>query len=320
MRVAVLGLGSIGARHAQNLRKLGHDVVGFDPRAVGSNVDFTQAASMQAALSVADAAVVATPTSLHGEHVLGALQRGLPVLVEKPMAVDLLEADRIAARAHERGLICAVAMNLRFHPAIRTLRSLVLDGTLGAIRYAHVSAGSDLRTWRPGTDYRASYSAQAALGGGVVRDSIHELDYLTWMLGPALTVTAEVARVSELEIDVEDLATALLRLASGALASVDLTYVDTVYRRGCLLVGALATAHWDWTRGTVEIAQADRDEPEVLNVAADVSETYVAEMHDFLEAVQTGRAPCTGAEAGRAVVQLADALLRSAAVGRRITL
>jgi predicted dehydrogenase len=319
MRVAVLGLGSIGTRHAWNLHGLGHEVVGFDTRSVEGREDWARAQSLSEALSAADAAVVATPTSLHGEHALHALQLGVPVLIEKPMAVDPLEAERVTTLARDRGLTCAIAMNLRFHPGVQTLRRLVADGTLGAIRYAQVSAGSDLRTWRPGTDYRASYSARAALGGGVVRDSIHELDYLTWILGAAATITAEVGRVSDLEIDVEDVGAAILRLTSGAIVSVDLTYVDPVYRRGCLLVGAVATARWDWTRGTIEIARPDL-EAEVLDVAADVSQTYVAEMSDFLVAVQTGRPPSASGEEGSAVTHLADALLRSAAEGRRITL
>jgi predicted dehydrogenase len=210
-------------------------------------------------------------------------------------------------------------MNLRFHPAIRALRELVSDGRLGAIRYAQVSSGSDLRTWRPGTDYRGSYSARSDLGGGVVRDSIHELDYLTWLLGPATSVTAEVARASDLEIDVEDLGLALVRLASGALASIDLTYLDPVYRRGCLLVGADATACWDWNKGTIEIAAPNRH-PDTLDVTSEVSDTYLAEMRDFLDAVRTARPPCTSAAEGAAVVRLADALLRSAQAGRRVTL
>src|SRR6185437_9941867 len=120
-------------------------------------------------------------------------------------------------------------------------------------------------------------------------------------------------------VDVEAIGAALIRLAGGALASVDLSYVDPVYRRGCLLVGAEATARWDWTRGTVEIARPEHD-GEVLDVRADVAETYVAEMRDFVEAARTGRAPRTSAAEGREAVRLADALLRSAAEGRRIAL
>jgi predicted dehydrogenase len=318
MRVAVLGLGSIGSRHARNLLALGHDVVGFDPRPPADGEAWTRAGSAGEALASAEAAVVATPTSMHAEDAALALEHRLPVLVEKPLAVDPSGAERVVALAGGSGT-CGVAMNLRFHPGVLALRDLVASGRLGEIRFAHVWCGSDLRTWRPGSDYRMSYSARAELGGGIVRDAIHELDYLTWLLGPAASVSAEVARVSDLDIDVEDIGAALIRLRSGALASVDLTYLDPVYRRGCLLVGAHATARWDWTRGTVELA-APCAELETIDVAADPAETYLAEMRDFIEAAQSGRPPRTSVEEGRDAVRLADALLRSAAEGRRVAL
>ncbi len=318
MRVAVIGLGSIGSRHARNLRALGHEVIGFDPVARHDDA-WSTTPTIEQALAGADAAVVATPTALHAEHATLALERGVPVLVEKPLAVDAADAERITALARTRSVTCGVAMNLRFHPAIRGLRELLDSGELGEVRYAQVSAGSDLRTWRPGTDYRSSYSARAELGGGIVRDSIHELDYATWLLGPAASATAEVAHVSDLEIDVEDLGLALLRLRSGALVSVDLTYLDPVYRRGCLLVGSLATARWAWTDGTIEVSSPS-GAPRVIDVRADVAQTYVAMIRDFIEAAQAGRDPCTTVEEGTAMVGLAAAILRASADGRRVEL
>lgn len=318
MRVAVLGLGSIGSRHARNLVSLGHQVFGFDPRPPAADERWERAAAAEDAVRGADAVVVASPTSLHAEHALLALEHGSPTLVEKPLAMNGTGAARVAAAARERGLVCGVAMNLRFHPAVRALRGLLSDGTIGEVSYAQASAGSDLRGWRPGTDYRTSYSARAELGGGVVRDAIHELDYLTWLLGPVESVTAETARVSDLEIDVEDLALALLRFRSGALGSVDLTYVDPVYRRGCLLVGTRASARWDWVSQTIEVAAADSTR-HTIHVPAEVADTYLEEMRDFLAAVQNGRAPLTPVQEGEQVVRLADAVLLSAAAGRRVT-
>jgi predicted dehydrogenase len=319
MRFAVLGLGSIGSRHARNLLAQGHEVIAFDPRKVTAEEDWPRGASLDETIARADAVLVATPTSLHAEHALAAIEAGVPVLVEKPLAMTATEAVRVASCARERETICGVAMNLRFHPALRVLRGLLADGALGRVLYARVSAGSDLRDWRPGSDYRQSYSARRDLGGGVVRDSIHELDYLTWLLGPAESVSAEVGHVSDLEIDVEDLGLALVRLASGAFASVDLTYLDPVYRRGCLIVGSLASVEWDWTRGTIEVRRV-QEKPETIDVSADVALTYVAELEDFVHAVRGGPPPCTSVEEGAATVALAEAVLLAAAEGRRIVL
>jgi predicted dehydrogenase len=210
-------------------------------------------------------------------------------------------------------------MNLRFHPAIRTLRELVLDGRLGRVLFAQVSAGYDLRRWRPAVDYRKSYSARSELGGGILLDAVHELDYVTWMLGDVASAVAEVDRVSELEIDVEDIAAALLRMRGGSLVSVDLNYLDVAYRRRCLLVGDRATASWEWQRATIEINDAD-GEREELGVAADVDQTYIDEAHQFLAVLRGDEEPSTSVAEGVEAVRIVSAIRRAAETGSRVSL
>ena len=309
MRVAVLGLGSAGRRHAGLLEELGHEVVGFDPAVPA------QAGTAEDAVAAADAVIVASPTALHAEHAALALDAGLPVLVEKPLAAALADGRALARRA---GVSSGVAMNLRFHRGLLALKRVLDGGELGSVRYARASFGYDLRRWRPETDYRESYSARADLGGGIVLDAIHELDYLLWLLGPAESVCAEAEHVSQLEVDVEDLAAAVLRLRSGALASIDLNFFEPADRRGCLLVGDDAVAEWDWPSGTVAVRSADDES--VVDVAQDVAETYRAELDDFVSAALGESAPRATFADGLAALELADALKRSAADGRRVTL
>lgn len=318
MKFAVLGLGSAGSRHVRNLSALGHQVLGFDPdgsRAEGRR----RATTASEAIAWSDAVVVAGPSAVHALQARQALEAGKHVLVEKPLAVTAAEAEGVAAAARGAGLVCAVAMNLRFHPAILQLRQLIEDGRLGEIRFAQASFGYDLRLWRPNVDYRNSYSARDDRGGGILLDAIHELDYLLWLLGPVASVSGEVARVSDLEIDVEDLALGLIHFASGAFATVDLSYLDPVYRRSCVVVGAEATARWDWTSGTISLEQDGRA-PHVLDVRADVGDTYRAELEDFVEAVEAGRLPVTSADDGLAALRVVDALRKSSKEGKRVRL
>jgi predicted dehydrogenase len=319
VKVAVLGLGSAGARHASNLLELGHEVVGFDPVAPPHDGRVERAGSLEAALDRADAVVVASPSSLHAEQALAVLEQGRHVLVEKPLAVNVADAERVVEAAGRAGTVCGVAMNLRFHPALVELRRLLADGALGSVRFVQASFGYDLRLWHPGSDYRTGYSARADLGGGIVLDAIHELDYLLWLFGPVESVVAEVAHVSDLELDVEDVAVAALRFASGAVAAVDLNFFEPAYRRGCILVGSQAVARWDWSRATVTVSR-EGDEDEVVDVTCDLAETYRAELVDFLSAVAGRGAPRTPAMAGLDAVHLAEAAKRSALAGRRIAI
>lgn len=319
MRVAVLGLGSAGTRHARHLADLGAEPVAWDPdEARTAPEEVARAGSLDAALDGADAVVVASPNSNHAEQALAALERGIPVLVEKPLATNGTDADRVAAVAAKRGVTCGVAMNLRFLPGLVALERLVRSGELGTVIRARVWFGYDLRKWRPDDDYRQSYSARADLGGGIVFDAIHELDYLCWLLGPAASVAGITGRVSTMEIDVEDSASAAIEMASGAIASLDLDFVSPVYRRGCVVTGTEAVAEWDFSAQAVDVSGYNSHSR--IEAAGDPATTYAAEIDDFLGAVRAGTKPSVGAAEGAAAVRLAEAIKLSASERRRVEL
>jgi predicted dehydrogenase len=319
MKVAVLGLGSAGRRHAGVLLELGHRVIAFDPYASSPPAGVSMMSSPEEAIASGDAVIVASPNAFHAEQACMALEEGRPVLIEKPLATTPTEGQKVRDLADRAGVVCGVAMNLRFHPAIRELKRLVDDGTLGRPRFVAASFGYDLRLWRPAIDYRRTYSARAELGGGIVLDAIHELDYLLWLLGPVKTVSAQVDRLSDLEIDVEDIAVATLRFASGALGTVDVNFLEPAYRRSCLLVGSGAVGRWNWTDGTIVVSR-EGYEDRVVEVGSDVGETYRAELIDFLEAVEHGERAMTGADEGLAALRLAVAVKRSASEARTVRL
>jgi predicted dehydrogenase len=316
VKIAILGLGSAGRRHALNARELGHHVIAFDPL-VEHVPNITRASSVDEAVAEADAVVIASPSSLHAEQAVLALSCDRHTLVEKPLAVTAREAAPVVEAAAQTKAICGVAMNLRFHRGVLALQKLLVEQELGSPRYVQASFGYDLRLWRPEKDYRESYSAQAALGGGILLDAVHELDYLTWLLGPVESVTAELGRVSELEIDVEDTALLILRFASGVLGAVDLNYIDPAYRRGCIIVGSEAVASWDWNASTIAVSRAKSVHK--LDVAENVADTYRAVLKDFVAAAESTRDPRTPVEDGVAALRIVDASRRSASRGQRVS-
>jgi predicted dehydrogenase len=299
VRVAVLGQGSIGRRHTGILRDLGCEVVTYDPVA-GSD-----AASEKAALDGADAAVVASPSSEHERQAVAAVSAGVPVLVEKPLALDVDGADRVQRAADEANVAVDGAMNLRHHPGVAGVRAAL--GGVGRVVRASAWCGSWLPGWRPGADYRTSYSAQRALGGGVLLDAIHEIDYVLWLLGPMRRAAGMTAHASSLEIDVEDVAHVHIEHASGALSSIALDYLDRQYHRGCRVVAEDATIDWDWARGTVRVLDPDGLRSE-HDAPPDVAPTYVAQMERFLAVARGEQQPLVGTAGGRAALEVVDAV------------
>ncbi len=241
--------------------------------------------SADEALEGAHAAIIASPTSVHLEQATLALQHGCHVLVEKPLATRAAGVEGLQALAGERGRLLAVAMNLRFHPGPRGVHEVVGTGAIGRPLLAHFTFGSYLPHWRPQDDYRHGYSARRDLGGGVLLDVIHEIDYAVWILGAVDSVSAHVAQVSDLEVDVEDMATVQLHFTDGAVASVDLDYLDRSYRRGCRIVGSEGSVAWSWHQEHIVVYGSDGEE-EVRPTPSDVGPSYRDQLAAFLAAVE----------------------------------
>jgi predicted dehydrogenase/RimJ/RimL family protein N-acetyltransferase len=321
MRVAVIGQGSIGRRHAAILLELGHQVVVYDPSpAVRSPPGVLAAASALACLQGAEAAVVASPSSEHPADARAAIELGVPVLVEKPLALDSAHAAELDCLAQERGVMLSVAMNLREHAGVQALTALLAEDAVGSILRASAWCGSWLPGWRADSDYRNSYSARAELGGGVLLDvAVHELDYLLWLAGPARTVSALTRQVSELETDVEDVAVIAMELASGAVAEVTVDYFDRAYTRGCRIVGSAGTLHWSWEDQRLTRHDASGTSSR-LEAPSDVAPAYRRQLERFLAAVlEDSPTPVPAAQA-RHVLAVLDAARASSRNGRRVAL
>jgi predicted dehydrogenase len=326
-RFLVIGCGSIGTRHLRNLIELGqHDLIAFDPdegrrRALRDELPVEVVDDLESGWNRAPAAaIVATPTSSHLELALAAAARGCHFLVEKPLSDSLEETGRLAKLVADHALVSLVGCNMRFHPGVRALHELVVDGVLGRILTARFEAGQYLPDWRPGTDYRQSYSARSELGGGIVLDAIHELDYAGWLLGPVAEVSCFAGHVSDLEIDTEDVASMLLRFAQGALAEVHLDYVQRSYSRMCRLAGELGSARWDYTTNEVEIflAEKGRWETRIRFDEWEPNAMYLDELRHFLRCLDGDEVPLADVEAGRRSLAIAIAAKTSAAE-RRVT-
>ena len=310
--VLVVGSGSIGARHARNLASLGAEVFLADPDAsraaeVAAEVGATPVEFSSLMFAERDAVVVASPTGAHVAQASAALAAGARVLVEKPLVVTLDDFAAIEADAER----IMVGYNLRLHQPIEQLMEMVHGGNVGDILNARLWFGFWLPDWRPGSDYRESYSARSALGGGVLLDAIHELDLLVWLAnGDAFDVVgAVVERLGPLEIDVEDTVAALLQHHDGWVADIALDYLSRSYRRGIEVVGTAGTARLDWARQVVELEGSDgvRSWPATTPVSA----SYEREAERFLAFVD-GAPPVVGGAEGAQSVRLADAI-RSAA-------
>ena len=203
MNTLVIGYGSIGQRHTRLLEELGHQVAVVSRRHVNHSPLYT---NLEQGLVKwqPDYVIVANRTSEHHKtlEVLAQVKFGGLVLIEKPLF------DKYTKIPQNNFSQIAVAYNLRFHPLLQELKQIV--DSASKILTVNVYVGSYLPDWRSQIDYRTSYSASKQSGGGVLRDLSHELDYTLWIFGDWQRLTAIGGKMSQLDIDSDDDAYALL--------------------------------------------------------------------------------------------------------------
>jgi predicted dehydrogenase len=301
VKALIVGLGSIGRRHGRNLRALSVDVIGFDPDGARRDAFATEVAGSLVCRTLEDGldagcdfAVIASPNAFHIEQALACARHDLDLFIEKPLGVDASGVTELVAEVGERRLVALLGSNWKFHPSLMRLKEIVDRGDIGTILAVQALGGQYLPDWHPWEDYRRMYSSRKDLGGGVLFDC-HDLDYLTWLLGPLASIGCRMVSTGTLDIETTDLACVMLMFTSGAVGTLQLDYLQRPYARRVHLTGSEGTAIWDYADGLVREYQAattawtESRPPE----GYDLNAMYVDEMRHFLRCVDERRPTVT---------------------------
>ena len=254
----IIGAGSIGSRHERILSSLGHECA-----FVSKRTDLNRPAWECVGEAVSDFkpsyVVIANETVRH-QVVWNELTESDftgRVLVEKPAQILFTPNDL------KKFETVGIAFNLRFHPVLTELRSL-LQGQ--KILSASVYAGQDLTSWRPDRSVGETYSARLSQGGGALRDLSHELDYVQWLCGAVTDVVALGGRISQVTIDSDDSWAIILRTTEVPQITVQLNYLDKPGTRAARFITENQTIVADFSAGTLEVngdqvfaTEVDRD-------------------------------------------------------------
>ena len=327
--ILVIGFGSIGRRHFNNLRQLGCPDVRLLRTTSGRAGAFPNPPDAKVYSRMQDAladgpsvVVVANPTSMHVDAATQAMAAGAHLLLEKPVSADAESADRLLGDASSRAVVCSMAYCFRYHPLYSGLRDAVQAGRIGRPFHAHAHQASFLPRWHPWEDYRTGYAARADLGGGVVRTLDHDLDMLRWTLGRPTQVLASAASLSGIGVTVEDTADMIFRFPDRLQAHVHVCFGRQDYSRAFWVVGEQGTLKLDWSAGTLVFADGKEAQTLVqLPGDFDLNTIYLEMARDALAGMgeQPPRAAVPLAD-GVAAVRMALAALESSRRGTLVEL
>jgi predicted dehydrogenase len=312
--LGIVGCGRFATFHARAARRLGGGVrlafASRDParaeayrRRFGGFAAFGSYEAAAADPRI-DALVVCTPHHLHEAHARLGAEHGKAILLEKPIARTLAEADAILSVARASGVVLMVAENVHFVPCFVAARAYVRDGAIGAVRQIVVNA----RGYRRPAGWR---NRRAEMGGGLLIDGgIHYLHLLRDWAGPVTEVVAMAPPNAIPAFEGEDTAFVLVRFRGGAVA----TLATSIAAPG------LPRSQWAWLTGTEGSLGVDhrgralwlraRSGTRVRGFLRD-RRGLAAQLAEFVAAVREGRPPALPPESARADLALVLAAYRS---------
>lgn len=309
MRVALFGCGWIQAFHARAVLAHGDQLVAVanhreeSAKAFAGTYDIPRVTTDWEALAAdpgVDAAIVATPNYLHAPQAIALLGAGKHVMVEKPMAMTVVECDAMIAAAERGGARLMIAHCWRFHPDVQAMRVRIGSGELGAIvktRGYGVHAGWGPSGW---------FTEKRFAGGGALVDmGVHAIDTVRYLLGDPLprSVCASIGTHFG-TYDVDDDGIVLISWANGTNSLVESGWWHPHKE------GLEAETEVYGTKGYARIFP--REEPS-QDYEHCTQPMYTAQMNEFLDSIAEGRSPRPGGADGRVIIDVVERAYASAA-------
>ena len=272
---------------------------------------------------------IATESGLHAEIALYCIDNGINLIIEKPMAMSMADADEIVRRAEEKKVKVSACHQNRFNIAVQQLRKAIEGG-----RFGKLSHGSIHVRWNRNKNYytQAPWRCTWAQdGGALMNQCIHGIDLLRWMMGNEVEeIYAQTRQQFHDYLECEDIGMAVVSFKNGAVATIEGTtnvypknLEETLYifgENGTVKLGGKSTNNidvWDFADETEADAANKGLEEAASNVYGNGHTSLFA---DVMDAIENDREPYVDAKAGRAALEMILAIYKSAAEGRPVKL
>ena len=292
-RVLVVGHGTMGKRYCRLLKNILPDVRLGVVTSQGSSEyadqvfwDLGEAINFKP-----QAAIIANPSSMHIHAAISLAEIGCHLLIEKPLSNSIDGIDDLIQLRDKCGLVISVGYNLRYSRSLIEFKKLIDKKIVGRIMSVRADVGRNLADWRPKLDYRKTVSSQKILGGGVVAELSHEIDYLEWIFGRMLWVQSTIGKFSELEIDVEDSAFIHMQVGQGNAGfavpiSLNMDFIRKDKVRNCIVIGEYSSLKWDGVSSKISLFNVHNDSWEDIFIdPSQVDDSYISEINDFFGAI-----------------------------------
>ena len=321
IKVLIVGYGSIGKRHLENFLQLKDiQLIVYTKR---NDLQLLKKKGIKVSNSLTeclkenpDIGVIANETSLHIPIAIKLAKEGLDLFLEKPLSNSLKDVKKLYAIVKKKKLITQMGCNLRFHPCIKKIKSLIEQKKIGKIISAQVQNCSYLPDFHRWEDYRKSYAARKDLGGGVILTQIHEIDYMYWFFQEVENVVSMSGKFSALDVTAEDYMSSLLQFKNKIIGELHMDYFQRPSFRSCKIRGTKGEIYWNSDNNCVNIFNMNKQKWETkfddgFSHNLDTYSSYVEELKHFLKCVKHRKETINDLEQGIATLKIALAIKKA---------
>lgn len=321
-KIAILGLGSIGKKYVKLIK---NKYPNIDISIVRSGKEkkydsyegYKVFYSLNEVISSGvEAAIICTPASQHLDQVVQLIKNDIHFLVEKPLSVSIDNTNKVIKLLKQKKIVGLVGYCFRFDKSAIQFKNFLKNFNFSKILHVNIDSGSFLPDWRKNKNYKESVSARKSLGGGVLLELSHEIDYISWFFGGIKSVFANVSNSRSLGIDVEDQAEIIFEMAEGFLISTHLDFNSKPSRRKCTVRTNHDEFYWDAILKKSRLIKNETVIEKRFTYSDD--EKYINQLIHFFNCIDKKDLPVSTLNNGALVLKTIEAIRKSSFTGRKI--
>ena len=324
--LAIVGLGSIGRRHLRLISEIRPDIKIIVVRSGHGSACDEEKMAVKITDSIGDAikegiqaAIISSPATLHLKQSLELAKNGIHLLIEKPISHTSDRVKELLKIVNENRITTMIGYVLRYDLGAMKFKNWLDNKVKGKILHARIECGSYLPDWRPDQDYRKTVSALSELGGGVLLELSHEIDYLYWFFGKPKDVQAQIRNSGTLDINVEDQVDLLMTSEQGYCISVQIDFNRRHVERKCKVLTTEGELIWDAVNKNVTWKGVNKEQFK-YEYNNERNSIYRKQLEVFFDCIENDNDPIVTVKDGINVISLIDAVRNASEKGIKVSL
>ena len=326
LHILIVGVGSVGKRHARNLSALGCKISCIDLQIericdLAEEIEIIgQFKSINEAFVLKqkyDGAVIASPTGSHSEALHQLVKHHLSILLEKPVAKSLAEATRMFDLSAEKNIPVLLGYTWRWWKPLRRVQEHINSNTIGPIRHVQFYMSAHLADWHPWEPYQSFFMASAAQGGGALLDESHWIDMMIYFFGMPEKILGKVEKISNLEIETDDNVDVIAYYPNGLRVTIHLDLYGRPHEKSIRFVGEDGTLMWSAHPNRIKLSGRPEKVWEEEIFDCDRNDMFVSVAEEFINLISGNIKNLTcQLKDGLSVMKIIEMIRRSSNEGR----